>query len=55
MRDVSDIFRREAACTSGYSPFLQFDIEDMDSTIVRLLSMGAHLDGPIKYPAHGKV
>ena len=27
----------------------------MDTTIVRCLSLGATLDGPIKYPAHGKV
>jgi len=45
----------EAACTTGYSPFLHFDVDDMDSTIVRVLAMGAHLDGPIKYPANGKV
>lgn len=27
----------------------------MDQTIVRVLSMGGTLDGPIKYPAQGKV
>lgn len=44
-----------AASTTGYSPFLHFDVDDMDTTIVRCLSLGATLDGPIKYPAHGKV
>eukprot|EP00192_Tetraselmis_astigmatica_P017584 CAMPEP_0117680952 /NCGR_PEP_ID=MMETSP0804-20121206/18669_1 /TAXON_ID=1074897 /ORGANISM="Tetraselmis astigmatica, Strain CCMP880" /LENGTH=111 /DNA_ID=CAMNT_0005490569 /DNA_START=300 /DNA_END=635 /DNA_ORIENTATION=+ len=45
----------EAFCTVGYSPFLQFTVEDMDSTLPRLLSMGATLDGPVKYPVEGKV
>ena len=27
----------------------------MDKTIYKLLEMGAILDGPIKYPSHGKV
>ncbi|XP_073392944.1 uncharacterized protein [Physcomitrium patens] len=41
--------------TKGYSPFLSFNVKDMDSTVLRLLSMGAELDGPIKYPPQGKV
>lgn len=45
----------EAMRSTGYSPFLCFDVADMDSTVVRLLQMGAALDGPIKYPAYGKV
>lgn len=45
----------EAACSTGYSPFLSFDIQDLSDTIPRLLMMGAIMDGPIKYPAHGKV
>lgn len=39
----------------GYSPFLSFDIDDMEGTVTRLLSMGAELDGSIKYAPHGKV
>lgn len=39
----------------GYSPFLNFDIEDLSDAVPRLLMMGAIMDGPIKYPAHGKV
>lgn len=27
----------------------------MDQAIQRVLGLGAHLDGPIKYPAHGAV
>jgi hypothetical protein len=45
----------EAMRSTGYSPFLCFDVMDMDSTVVRLLGLGASLDGPIKYPAYGKV
>jgi len=45
----------EAMLTTGYSPHLHFDIEDMDSTIVELLQMGAHLDGAIKHEDHGRV
>eukprot|EP00245_Coleochaete_scutata_P005239 TRINITY_DN18655_c0_g1_i1.p1 TRINITY_DN18655_c0_g1~~TRINITY_DN18655_c0_g1_i1.p1 ORF type:complete len:118 (-),score=19.53 TRINITY_DN18655_c0_g1_i1:66-419(-) len=45
----------EAHCTTGYSPFLSFNVEDLHSTVTRLISMGAVLDGPIRYPTHGKV
>jgi len=45
----------EAQLSVGYSPFVSFDVEDMDSTIARCVQMGGHLDGPIQYPAHGKV
>ncbi|CAM9579569.1 unnamed protein product [Ectocarpus sp. 13 AM-2016] len=45
----------EAACSVGYSPLLCFDVPDMDHAVQRALGMGGHLDGPIKYPAHGAV
>lgn len=45
----------EASLAVGYSPFLNFDVDDMDSTVARCVRMGASLDGPIQYPAHGKV
>ncbi len=45
----------EALLGVGYSPFLNFDVNDMDMTVARCVQMGAHLDGPIQYPAHGKV
>lgn len=38
-----------------YSPLLCFDVPDIDQSIQRALGLGAHLDGPIKYPAHGAV
>jgi Lactoylglutathione lyase and related lyases len=45
----------EAHLSVGYSPFLSFDVDDMDQTVARCAQLGAHLDGPIQYPAHGKV
>lgn len=45
----------EAQLSQGYSPMLSFDVDDMDSVIAKCAQMGAHLDGPIQYPAHGKV
>jgi predicted enzyme related to lactoylglutathione lyase len=45
----------EAQVSTGYSPMLQFHVQDMDSTIAKCVQMGGHLDGPIQYPAHGKV
>lgn len=41
-------------CT-GYSPILTFEIESMDHTIMQALSLGALLDGSMKYVALGKV
>ena len=34
---------------------ITFEVEDMDKIIVDSMQAGAHLDGPIQYPAHGKV
>jgi len=45
----------EAQLSNGYTPFLSFDVDDMDSVVARCAQMGAKLDGPIQYPAHGKV
>jgi predicted enzyme related to lactoylglutathione lyase len=45
----------EAQVSTGYSPLLNFEIDDMDDTIVKCMQMGGHLDGPIQYPAHGKI
>ena len=46
---------READSTTGYSPFLNFDVDDMDSLIPKLMMAGGRLDGPVKYPLTGKV
>jgi catechol 2,3-dioxygenase-like lactoylglutathione lyase family enzyme len=45
----------ESQVTTGYSPILQFHVDDMDSCIGRCVQLGGHLDGPIQYPAHGKM
>ncbi|CAD5168968.1 unnamed protein product [Musa acuminata subsp. malaccensis] len=39
----------------GYSSMLSFTVADMNSTVTKLMSLGAELDGPIKYEIHGKV
>eukprot|EP00536_Pseudo-nitzschia_multiseries_P000783 jgi/Psemu1/179490/e_gw1.9.83.1 len=45
----------EAQVTTGYSPLLQFQVENMDRVIARCVQLGGNLDGPIQYPAHGKI
>jgi len=49
------VAKNEAQLSTGYSPLLSFDVLDMDSTVAKCAQLGAHLDGPIQYPAHGKV
>ena len=44
----------EAALSTGYSPLLAFDVHDLDDAVQKLLGLGARLDGPIRYPVHGK-
>ena len=44
---------READCTTGYSPFLCFLVDDVAATVPKLIAQGAALDGPIKYPPSG--
>jgi hypothetical protein len=34
---------------------LSFTVPDINSTVSKLMSLGAELDGPIKYEIHGKV
>ncbi len=46
---------REAECSTGYSPFLQFDVDNMDIVIQRLLMNHGRLDGSIKFPVEGRV
>ena len=45
----------EPQLSTGYSPILSFHVEDMDTTIAKCVQLGGKLDGPIQYPAHGKV
>ncbi|KAK7318150.1 hypothetical protein RJT34_02848 [Clitoria ternatea] len=39
----------------GYSTLLSFSVIDINSTVTKLVALGAELDGPIKYEIHGKV
>ncbi|XP_054777362.1 uncharacterized protein LOC129285634 [Prosopis cineraria] len=39
----------------GYSSLLSFTVTDINSTVTKLMSLGAELDGPIKHEIHGKV
>ena len=45
----------EAQVTTGYSPLLLFQVENMDNIIAKCVQLGGNLDGPIQYPAHGKI
>eukprot|EP00977_Amphora_coffeiformis_P008079 scaffold1808_cov158-Amphora_coffeaeformis.AAC.3 len=45
----------EGSLSTGYSPLLTFEVANMDETITACAQAGAHLDGPIQYPAYGKV
>ncbi|KAK7853757.1 uncharacterized protein LOC112038744 [Quercus suber] len=40
---------------NGYSSLLSFTVTDINSTVTKLMTLGAELDGPIKYEIHGKV
>lgn len=39
----------------GYSSLLSFTVKDINSTVTKLMALGAELDGSIKYEIHGKV
>ncbi|XP_057784260.1 uncharacterized protein LOC131001698 isoform X2 [Salvia miltiorrhiza] len=39
----------------GYSSLLSFTVTDINSTVTKLMTLGAELDGPIKHEIHGKV
>jgi predicted enzyme related to lactoylglutathione lyase len=49
------VVANEAQLSPSYSPWLTFTVTQMDATIAACVQAGAHLDGPIQYPAHGKV
>ncbi|XP_010925792.1 uncharacterized protein [Elaeis guineensis] len=50
MQSPSDL-----AMQKGYSSMLSFTVADINSTVTKLITLGAELDGPIKYEIHGKV
>ncbi|GMH00451.1 hypothetical protein Nepgr_002290 [Nepenthes gracilis] len=39
----------------GYSSLLSFTVTDINNTVMKLMDLGAELDGPIKHEIHGKV
>ncbi|AED94703.1 unnamed protein product [Arabidopsis thaliana] len=39
----------------GYSSLLSFTVTDINTTVTKLMALGAELDGTIKYEIHGKV
>ena len=49
------IHNSESQLSTGYSPMLVFDVDQLSETVARCLQAGAHLDGPIQFPAHGSM
>ncbi|KAI3438224.1 hypothetical protein D9Q98_000661 [Chlorella vulgaris] len=45
----------EAYCSTGYSPVLAFNVEDLQATLMRCLQQGATMDGSVQHSPHGKV
>lgn len=45
----------ESKLSTGYSPLLTFEVTDMDRIVATCCQLGGHLDGPIQYPAYGKI
>lgn len=45
----------EAQLSTGYSPVLMLEVSNMDQTVANCAQAGGKLDGPIQYPAYGKV
>ena len=46
---------REAYTTTGYTPFLSFQVQDLQDSLQNLLQHGAVMDGPVKYSDQGEV
>ena len=45
----------QAPCSTGYSPLLNFRVNDLDTMLPELIMLGAEMDGPVKHPPQGKV
>ncbi|GLT48150.1 hypothetical protein SLA2020_217910 [Shorea laevis] len=48
-------FPSEHVMQNGHSSLLSFTVTDINSTVTKLMALGAELDGPIKYEIHGKL
>eukprot|EP00045_Choanoeca_perplexa_P003480 m.31391 g.31391 ORF g.31391 m.31391 type:complete len:123 (-) comp12068_c0_seq1:1025-1393(-) len=44
----------EAPLSIGYSPFLNFHVQEFDETMYRLIEHGARMDGAVKYNPSSK-
>lgn len=49
------MYYSESQCCTGYSPFLTFEVDDMNEAVPRLIQHGAVLDGRIRYEAYGTI
>lgn len=45
----------EASCSTGYSPMLNFETEQFDTSVARMIQHGAVMDGPVRFLPHGRV
>ncbi len=45
----------ESQLTSGYSPIIHFEVDDIQARVNAALSLGGRLDGKIQYETHGAV
>lgn len=45
----------EQQLSVGYSPWITFEVDNMDQTVAACAQAGGALDGPIQYPAYGKI
>lgn len=48
-------FDSDQSTQKEYTSLLSFTVTDINSTVTKLMALGAELDGPIKYEIHGKV
>jgi hypothetical protein len=55
--NIQAVHDTESNLSIGYSPLITFEVDpgSIDSTVAKSVQSGAHLDGPIQYPAYGKV
>ncbi len=45
----------ESQLTTGYSPIIHFEVDDIQARVNAALSLGGRLDGKIQYETHGAV
>lgn len=45
----------ESTLSTGYALQLVLDVQGLDAMLPAACSLGAHMDGPVKYTAYGKL